>query len=127
MGLMCSSAEGTRTECYLGREEAEGTAGPRALGADGDGAPRNEAIEVYWQTSRRDCVPGKTFGFASDSDMFVLEGCEGHFLVYRSQRECAQRQTHKQKLQADLLYTRLSLPLTFLGGSPPCSRRGDCR
>lgn len=127
MGLMCSSAEGTRTECYLGREEAEGAAGPRALGADGDGAPRNEAIEVYWQTSRRDCVPGKTFGFASDSDMFVLEGCEGQFLVYRSQRECAQRQTHKQKIQADLLYTRLSLPLTFLGGSPPCSRRGDCR
>ena len=127
MGLMCSSAEGTRTECYLGREEAEGAAGPRALGADGDGAPRNEAIEVYWQTSRRDCVPGKTFGFASDSDMFVLEGCEGQFLVYRSQRECAQRQTHKQKIQADLLYTHLSLPLTFLGGSPPCSRRGDCR
>ena len=110
MGLMCSSAEGTRTECYLGREEAEGAAGPRALGADGaDGAPRNEAIEVYWQTSRRDCVPGKTFGFASDSDMFVLEGCEGQFLVYRSQRECAQRQTHKKSKLTSSTPTSLSL------------------
>ncbi|WZN62598.1 hypothetical protein HKI87_06g41350 [Chloropicon roscoffensis] len=109
MGLMCSSAEGTRTECYLGREEAEGAAGPRALGADGDGAPRNEAIEVYWQTSRRDCVPGKTFGFASDSDMFVLEGCEGQFLVYRSQPDAG--------TAADVAATRDSFVVDCRGDS----------
>uniref|UniRef100_A0A7S2WYD3 Uncharacterized protein n=2 Tax=Chloropicon primus TaxID=1764295 RepID=A0A7S2WYD3_9CHLO len=73
LGLMCSSAEGTRTECYL-----------PDMDMDDDVF---EGIEVFWQTSTEDCVPGRTFGFASREDMFVLDGCEGQFLVYRAEED----------------------------------------
>jgi len=77
MGLMCSSKEGQRTECYLPQRGGNG-GGARAQA----GEQMLESVEVMRQDGRGECVPGSTFGFSSEDSMFVLGGCQGQFAVY---------------------------------------------
>jgi len=93
LGLVCRSTDASYVECYLpgqGKttdqndldDEAAASATP------GNRAPfPYDGIEVYFQTSSRECVPRKTFGFTSPDEMFVVDGCEGQFIAYHSQQQ----------------------------------------
>merc|ERR1712176_272730 len=74
-GLMCQSSGSSYVECYLPAAAAEATA---AAGGGGGGGGLGSAgdMEVFWQQSMEPCYSKETFGFASPTEMFVLDGCE---------------------------------------------------
>ena len=65
LAIMCASTSESYVEC-----------------ASASGGLPYEGIEVFWQTSIAECVPGESFGFTAGGQMFVMNGCEGQFIAY---------------------------------------------